>query len=329
MRSEAVFEPRNKRVRAPDQKSAYDVIVVGLGVAGLSAAMYASRLGLKTLAIGENEGGTIALTGAVENYPGFVSIKGQELARVLGNHMRDYDVALLVDKVDGIARGSGKKPVFKVYSGKKAFSGKTVILATGTEVKKLGVPGEKEFAGNGVSYCALCDLTLVKGKRAVVVGGGDSAVKEANLLAQYAKKVYVVNNEPKLHAEKPNMERARSYAKKGKMAIINSNELAEIRGKGRVEKIALKNPFQGSREIGVDWVFIYAGHSPASGLARKIGAPLNQKGEVIVDRNCGTSVPGFYAAGDVTDLDWKQAIVGAAQGVTAAHSAYGYMSKNW
>jgi thioredoxin reductase (NADPH) len=328
-RDEIIFEPRKEYAHKPNQNATYDAIIIGLGIAGLSAAMYAARLGLKVLAIGEMEGGTITLTGPVENYPGFVSIKGQTLAKLIENHAMDYDVDVLVDRIDRIARGSGKNALFSVHSGKKSFPGRAVILATGVEPKKLGIEGETRFLGNGVSYCALCDLTLVKGKNAVVVGGGDSAVKEANLLAHYAKKVFIVNNEPALHPEKPNMDKAQDYVKKGKITIINSNELLEIGGTRRVEKAVLKNPFQGKRELEVDWVFIYVGHSSASALAKGLGAALNKKDEVIVNRDCETNIPGFYAAGDVTDLDWKQAIVGAAQGVTAAYRAYKYVSDNF
>jgi len=310
-----------RNTRAAGEQDMYDVIVIGLGVAGLSAAMYSARLGLKTLAIGEMEGGTITLTDTVENYPGFISIKGQKLAKRIEAHASAYGTEILIDKVDDISSVVGKTPHFNVLCGKKTFLGRTVILATGRELRKLEVEGEVKFTGNGVSYCALCDITLVKGKTVVVVGGGNSAVKEANLLAKHAKEVFIINNEPELHAEKPNMRRMESYVKNKKMTVINSNEVVRICGDRRVEKIVLKEKFDGRSEIDADWVFIYIGYSASRGLARKLGVELNEKGEIIINRNSETNVPGIFAAGDVTNLEWKQAIIGVAQGVSAAYHA--------
>jgi thioredoxin reductase (NADPH) len=322
-----VFEPRRKLNHKPDSHINYDTIIIGSGVAGLAAAMYSARLGLKTLVTGELPGGTLALSGAVENYPGFVSIDGQKLTQLLHNHAMDYDVHFLTDRVDRISKAKAYKTIFLVQSGKKSFRAKTIILATGSQVKKLNVPGEDEFFGKGVDYCALCDATFYKGKIVAVVGGGDSAVKEANLLTAYARKVYIINNEENLHPEHSNEKILQEHIRKGRIEAVNSNGVKEIRGTSRVEKIILNTSHNGASELRVDGVFIYIGHTPLSQLAKMVGVKLNKTGEVMINRNSETNVPGFLAAGDVTDLDWKQAIMAAAQGVAAAYHVYGYLSK--
>ena len=303
----------------------YDTIIIGTGVAGYSAAMYSARLGLKVLIIGETPGGTLALTGKVENYPGFISIDGQELTDKLEEHAKKYDVETITDIVDKITR---EKNSFLVQSGDRFFSSKTIILATGTELKKLNIPGEKEFFGNGVSYCALCDSESIKGKVVAVTGGGDAAVKEALLCTEHAKKVYIINNEKELHPEEAHNKILNKKIKEGKIEVINDNEILEIKGKKQVETLLLKKEFKGKKELLVQGLFIYIGNVPRSELAKTIGAKLNSQGEVIVNENCETNIKGFFAAGDVTNKDWKQAILAASQGVTAAYYAYNYCRKN-
>jgi len=322
-----IFEPRSRHSHMPDESILYDTIIIGTGVAGLASAMYAARLGLKTLIVGEVPGGTIALTGTVENYPGFVSIDGQKLAQLMENHAMDYDVDILTDIVEKISVEKSEKKRFTVYLEKKSFNSKTIILATGTKVKKLGVPGENEFFGRGVSYCALCDATHVRGKTVAVVGGGDSAVKEANLLIEYAKKIYIINNEEGLHPEFSNSKKLQENVKKGKIEVINSIEIKEIKGKDRVEKVVFNRPYKGSKELKLEAVFIYIGLTPVSKLADDIGINLNAKEEVIINQKSETNIPGFYAAGDVTNTEWKQAIIGVSQGVTAAYHAHEYINK--
>ncbi len=303
----------------------YDTIIIGTGIAGYAAGMYAARLGLKVLLIGETPGGTLALTGKVENYPGFISIDGQELTDKLEKHAKKYDVETITDIVDQIKKD---KDSFLVRSGDRFFSSKTVILATGTETKKLNIKGEKEFFGNGVSYCALCDADFIKGKIVAVAGGGDAAVKEALLCTEHAKKVYIINNEKELHPEEPHKKVLNEKIKEGKIEVINDNEILEIKGKKEVETLLLKKEFKGKKELLVQGLFIYIGNVPRSELAKMINAKLNSKGEVIVNENCETNLKGFFAAGDVTNKEWKQAILAASQGVTAAYYAYNYCRKN-
>jgi len=319
-----VFKPRNNYTHKPSNDQEYDLIIIGLGVAGYASAMYASRLGLKVLLIGEQPGGTLALTGRVENYPGFVSIEGQKLTDLLENHVMDYDVDMDIAIVDYIER---KENEFNVISGNKKYSSKTIVLATGAQVKKLRVKGEEEFFGKGVDYCALCDAAFIKGKTVVVAGGGDSAVKEAILVTEYAKKVYIINNEKETHPEHHNKKVLDDKIKQGQVIVVNNNEITEITGRKKVEKIILKNEFDGSKELSVEGIFVYIGHKPKSELAKKIGVKLNDKKEVIINNHSETNIKGFFASGDVTNIDWKQAIIGVSQGVTASYYAYQYILK--
>ncbi len=321
---EIIFEPRNKYLHKADKKRIYDCIVIGTGVAGYASAMYGARLGMKMLLIGEVPGGTLGLTGTVENYPGFVSINGQKLVQLLENHAMDYDVDYLTEIVEKITK---QKKRFIITAGKESYKGKTVILATGAKVKKLGVPGEAEFFGRGVDYCALCDATHIKGKIAAIAGGGDSAVKEAILLTAYAKKVYIINNERKIHPEMANLKKVNELIRKKKIEVINDNEILEIKGKDHMDRVILKNKYDGKNELFIEGLFIYIGHTPESKLAQDIGVKVNFKKEIIINQHSETNVSGFFAAGDVTNIDWKQAIIGVSQGVTAAYYAYNYLNR--
>jgi len=321
-----ILEPRHKHLHKPDRKRLYDCAVIGTGVAGYAAAMYGARLGLKVLLIGEIPGGTLGLTGTVENYPGFVSINGQRLVQLLENHAMDYEVDLMTDIVEKIVHEK-REGGFIVTVGDSAYKSRTVILATGAKVRKLGVPGEEEFFGRGVDYCALCDATHIKSRVAAIAGGGDGAVKEAILLSEYAKKVYIINNEEHIHPESANWKKVNELVKKGRIEVINGNEIAEIKGKSRMDRVTLKNPFKGKKELAIEGLFVYIGHIPESRLAKKIGVKVNKKDEVIVSQRSETNIPGFFAAGDVTNQEWKQAIIGVAQGVTAAYYAYQFIQR--
>lgn len=318
---EIIFEPSKKNTHNACKNKLYDCIVVGTGVAGYASAMYGARLGMKILLIGEIPGGTLGLTGTVENYPGFVSINGQKLVQLLENHAMDYDIGCKTEIVKNISR---HKNLFIITAGNQSYKSRTVIFATGSKVKNLGVPGEKKFFGKGVNYCALCDATNMKGKAAAIAGGGDSAVKEAILLAEYAKKVYIINNEAKIHPEMANLKKANKLIRKKKLEVINNNQILEIKGKGCMDRVILKKKYNGKNELFIEGLFIYIGHNPESKLAQDIGVEVNSKKEVIIDHHSKTNVPGFFAAGDVTNIEWKQAIIGVSQGVTAAYYAYNY-----
>ena len=301
----------------------YDIVIIGSGVAGLAAAIYTGRFRMKTLVIGEKEGGTIILTDEIENYPGIKSISGQELAKKIKEHALEYGIKIINKKAMQIKKC--KEGCFKIYTDKKEYYyAKTIIIATGTEWRKLNVPGEKEFTGKGVHYCALCDGAFYKDKIVGVIGGSDSAAKEALLLSEYAKKVYIIYRKDEIRAEPINKERV---MKNKKIEIITKTNVKEIKGDKFVTQVILDNPYKGSKEFKLDGIFIDIGHIPISELTKTIKVKLNEKKEIIVDRESKTNIKGVFAAGDVVDTKFKQAITGVAEGVKAAYSAYQYLSK--
>ena len=301
----------------------YDTIIIGAGCAGLGAAMYAGRLNLKTLMIGDNIGGTITLTDVVENYPGFIRLTGQELADNLRKHAEDYDIEKAEAKVTKIRLEHGC--FFVETNENKIYETKTIIFATGTEWRKLDIPGEKEFANKGVHYCALCDGAIYKGKTVAVAGGGDSAAKEALLLSQYANKIYFLVRGDKLRGEPINNDRV---AKNPKIEVITKVNIKEIVGNKIVDGVILDRQINGSTNLNLDAVFVAIGHIALSQLAKDIDVATNEKGEIIIDRQSKTNIPGFFAAGDVTDTVFKQAITGVSEGVSAVYSAYTYVNEN-
>jgi thioredoxin reductase (NADPH) len=273
--------------------------------------------------IGENIGGTIALTDVVENYPGFIRLSGQELADNLRKHAEEYNIEKAESKVTRIRRDNG---CFLVETDEsKLYESKTIIFATGTQWRKLNIPGEEEFASKGVHYCALCDGAVYKNKVVAVVGGGDSAAKDALLLSQYASKVYILVRGEKLRGEPINNERV---AKNAKIEVLTNINSKKIVGDRYVKGIVLDKPINGSTTLSLDAVFVAIGHVALSQLAKDIGVKTNKKGEVMIDRQASTNIPGFFAAGDVCDTPFKQAITGVSEGVTAVYSAYTYVNEH-
>jgi thioredoxin reductase (NADPH) len=300
----------------------YDVIIIGAGCTGWAAAMYAGRFKMKTLIIGDLVGGLITWTDSVENYPGFNKITGTELANKLKEHALEYDVDFEESKVSKVEK---TKNSFLIYSGKKKFESKTIILATGTEVKRLNIPGEGVFTNNGVHYCALCDGYAYQNKIISVIGGSDSAAKEALVLAEYGKKVYIIYRGSEIHPEPINLERIK---KNKKIEIINNTNLLEIKGNSKVESIILDKAYKGSKELKLDAVFVAIGHTPMSDLAKNIGIKLNNHEEIIIDRDSKTNISGAFAAGDVVDNNFKQAITGVGEAVNAVYSSYQHINNN-
>jgi thioredoxin reductase (NADPH) len=311
------------------KESSYDIIIVGAGGAGMAAAMYSARLGMKALCLGSSHGtelplgGVITTTNVVENYPGFIRLTGTELADKIREHAQSYDLAeLKEEKVESVKI---EKNLFNVKTEDNNYTGKTVLFATGTKWRKLEVPGSNEFENRGVAYCALCDAVLFKDKIVGVVGGSDSAVKDAMVLAEHAKKVYIIYRGEKIRPEPINYERV---MKNKKIEIINNTNIIKIKGEKSVSKVILDKPYKGSKELELQGVFVAIGHIALSNLAKSIGVKTNEKGEIIIDHKTSeTNIPGAFAAGDVADKPFKQLITGVAEGCTAAYSAYEYISK--
>ncbi|MBU2497173.1 MAG: FAD-dependent oxidoreductase [Nanoarchaeota archaeon] len=308
----------------PQEKILYDTIIIGTGIVGWATAMYAGRLGLKTLIIGDLPGGTIVIASPVENYPGFISIPGKELVDKIEEHAKEYDIHILNDKVTKIEKiNQGYKAITQ---GKK-FSTKTIIFCTGTKHRKLNIPGEKEFENKGVHYCALCDGPFYKDKIVGVAGGSDSAAKEALMLTEFAKRVYIIYRKEKIRAEPVNTKRIEEKAKQDKIEIINNTNITEIKGKKQMEKVIFDKPHKGSKEFKLDALFIDIGYIPLSELAHSIGVKINDKGEIVIDKNSKTNIKGVFAAGDVTETEFKQAITGVGEGVQAVYQAYKYIKQ--
>ncbi len=307
----------------------YDFVILGAGVTGLAAAMYGARLGLKTLCLGATHsaelpiGGVITTTNIVENYPGFIRLSGPELAEAIKKHAESYElVTIREEKAEKVEKKGNE---FIVETNKSTYHAKTILFATGTKWKKLDVHGSKEFENNGVAYCALCDSILFKNKIVGLVGGSDSAAKDALVLAEHAKQVYIIYRGEQIHPEAINMKRILANKK---IEIINKANITEIKGDKFVKSVILDREYNGSKELQLQGLFIAIGHIALSDLAKEIGVELNNKGEIVIDHKTSeTNVAGIYAAGDVADKPFKQAITGVAEGCTAAYSAYEFITK--
>lgn len=312
----------------PEEKN-YDFIILGAGVTGLAAAMYAARLGLKTLCLGASHGselplgGVITTTNVVENYPGFIKISGAELADKIREHAQSYELVTIKPEKALDVKKNGK--CFQIKTQKGEYTGKALLFATGTVWRRLGVPGGKEFENKGVAYCALCDAPLYKNKIVAVIGGSDAAAKDALVLAEHAQKVYVIYRGEKIRPEPVNLKRIESNSK---IEIINKTNVLEVKGDSAVKSVVLDRKYNGKSELELNGVFVAIGHIPLSELAKGVGAEINEKGEIIIDhKNSSTNIPGAYAAGDVADTPFKQAITGVAEGCVAAFSAYEHINK--
>lgn len=327
--SQKETEEDSKKENGLSDDDTYDLTIIGAGVTGLAAAMYSARLGLKTLVLGASlgselsVGGVITTTNIVENYPGFKKLTGTELAEKIKEHAESYDkVTIKEEKAEDVEK---QNTSFKIKTNTSSYESKTVIFATGTKWRKLpeSIKGSREFENKGVAYCALCDGPLFKNKTIAVVGGSDSAAKDALVLAEHAKKVYIIYRKEKIRAEPINLER---LEKNEKIEIINNTNITEIKGKQMVESVILDKEFNGSTELALEGVFVAIGHIILSDLAKNLGVKTNEKGEIIIDhKDSSTNLPGVFAAGDVADKPFKQAITGVAEGCTAAHSSYEYI----
>ena len=298
----------------------YDLIIIGGGIAGFSAAMYAKRYELKILLISELDGGTITKTHLVENYPGFTSLSGYELAQNIINHAKAFNVKTISATVNKIEKNNNNFIIST--KNNENYQSKTVIWATGTEYRKLGLESEKKLTNKGVSYCATCDGFFFKDKIVGVVGGSDSAVKEALLLCKYASQVYIIYRGEQVHPEPINLKRMQENSK---IKVINEVNITEVLGTEKVTGIKLDS----GEIINLEGLFIEIGRIPNTTLLESLEISLNKKKEVIINKKTETNLPGFFAAGDVTDTEFKQAIISAAEGSQAANSAFEYLSKNF
>lgn len=316
-----VFEaPQGLKINQPSADKLYDVAIIGAGPAGMTATVYCSRKKLDTLLITKDIGGQVLLTSGIENYMGYQYVTGKELSDKFFGQIAQFPVAMLKDI--SVCKLELSKGNFSLSCGEKKFSAKSVIITTGKRSKELGVPGEKELLGRGVAYCATCDAPLFKDKMVAVIGGGNSALTAAIDLLSYSTKIYLINVADTIQGDPVLIEKIK---KSDKVEIIFESEITEIKGEKSVEAITLKNiKTQQIRQISVGGVFIEIGLTPNSEFVKDI-LHLNSSNEIIIDCNSRTSVPGIFAAGDVTSVQDKQIIIAAGEGAKAALSAYRYL----
>lgn len=299
----------------------YDVLIVGAGPAGLTAALYSARNGLKVGVVSKDIGGTVNSVLRIENWPGFIG-SGPELIKQFYEQVSKYKIDFILEEVAFVEKeknGNG----FMVKTKKQELDCRALIIATGTERKKLKIPGELEFLGKGVSYCATCDSFFFKGKDVAVVGGSDCAATSAITLSDIAKKVYLIYRGEKLKCENINEERLKE---KKNVEIYYDSFPLEIMGNTKVNEIKIFSKGK-KKNIKVDGIFIEMGSAPLGEFAVKISLKMNEEKYIEVDEEMKTSVDGIYAAGDVTNRKLKQVVVAASQGAIAAKSAYDWLSK--
>jgi thioredoxin reductase (NADPH) len=297
----------------------WDLIIIGAGAAGLAAGIYAARSGLKTLIIDEKmAGGTAADAPIMENYPGFPQISGAELSEKMVLHCRKTGATIReLETVIALDLKGEKKTVKTVRS---TYEAAAVIIASGAHYREIGVKGEKEFRGKGVSYCGVCDGPFFKNKRVLVVGGGNAALATALYLSGIAAEVIVAHRRDAFRADEALVKDAAS--RKNIKALL-STEIREIKGEKVVNKVVLFDSKAGeTKELAVDGVFVQVGEAPNSQIAREAGVEVDEHGCIKVDMFQRTSVAGVYAAGDVTNHPVKQVGTAVGQGITAALEAY-------
>ncbi|QTA38731.1 thioredoxin-disulfide reductase [Thermosipho ferrireducens] len=298
-------------------KEYYDILIVGGGPAGLTAAIYAGRAGLSAAVFEKAlEGGAVTQTHVVENWPGFIRIEGSELGEKFAEHAREFGADIITAEVVKITYDEEYKYI-QLDNG-TMVKGKVLIFATGAKPRELGVPGEQKFKGRGVTYCAACDGYLFSGKDVIVVGGGDSACDEAHFLAKMVKSITIVQNLPYLTAAKVLQERLLSNKN---VRVIYNSVIKEIRGNEKVEEvIIINNDTKEESVIKTEGVFIYVGLVPKSELIKEL-VETDNYGYIKTDENMETNIPGIYAVGDVRIKNLRQIVTAAADGAIAVEHA--------
>jgi len=302
----------------------WDVIIIGAGSAGLSAGIYAVRSGLKTLILDEKfAGGTIADASKVVNYPGFAEISGGELAEKMATHSRMVGAVIHDLEVVTELELMGEKKIVKTSSA--TYEAKALIFSTGSHYKELGTKGEKEFRGRGVSYCGVCDGPFFKGKRVLIVGGGNKACTTTLYLSGLASEVIVIHRKQAFRAEQSLIS---DISSKNNVKIMWNTEIQEIKGDKQVKSVTLiDNKTNETSEIAVDAVFVQVGEAPNSQLAKAAGVETDEHGYIKADIRQQTNLMGVFAAGDVTNHPIKQVGTAVSQGITAALEAYSYIKR--
>ena len=295
-----------------------DLIIIGGGAAGLAAALYASRFKLSVVCIAKEFGGTGNIAHLVDNWIGDPGITGWDLMQKFVNHVKSYDVPMIMGEVSTIKKNTDTFSV-AMQDGTR-YESRTILFANGMMHRKLGAPGEEQYAGKGVHYCYTCDGPLYKGKVLAVVGGGDAAAQAALFLSEYGTKVFLIVRKAEMRAEPITQAKLKDHPK---IEILLSSNVVEISGD---EKKVTQLKLDTGKALTVDGLFIEIGHLPLNDLAVKLGVEVNEHGYIKVNREQLTNLPGVFAAGDITDVTrLKQFITSASEGSIAAHGIYNYL----
>jgi len=306
-------------------QSMYDVIIIGAGPAGMTAAVYASRANLKTLMIERGiPGGQMANTEDVENYPGYDHILGPDLSNKMFEHAKKFGAEYAYGDIKEIIDHGDYKTL---DAGKKQYNTRAIIIATGAEYKKLGIPGEEELTGRGVSYCAVCDGAFFKEQHLAVIGGGDSAVEEGMYLTRFADKVTIIHRRDELRAQKILQDRAFNNEK---IEFVWDTVVHEINGNGpggKVSSLTIENIKTNEKsDFEVDGVFVYIGMVPLSAPFESLGI-TNEDGYIPTNESMETNVPGVFAAGDIREKELRQIVTATGDGSIAAEAAIKYVEE--
>ena len=301
----------------------YDVIILGAGAAGLTAAIYAARYGLSTLVLSKDIGGTANLAEIIENYPGF-SGSGIELMKKFSEQARTSGAEIMIKEVVDIEK---QENFFKIKTkDNNIFEARAVIIAIGTEKRKLNIKGEEKFLGKGLSYCAICDSPLFRNKKVAVMGGSDAAAHSALLLSKYAKNIVIVYRKAKLRCEAFLLAQIK---KEKNIQIIYNAVPIEIKGKNVVDSLVIEQQEKKRirKILSIDGIFVEIGGMPSTSIAKKLGIKLDKQDYIIVDNKMCTPLTGVFAAGDIVSDNIKQIVTAAAQGAIAASSAYKFLKE--
>lgn len=305
----------------------YDVIVVGLGPAAITAAIYSYRKRAKTLVVGKDFGGAVLISGEIENWPGELHTDGIQLSQKFEQHIRKYctDVSCFDQSLVTKIEREGK--LFRVHNEHdRSYLTKTLIYATGRKPRLLGVPGEEKYRNKGVTYCAVCDGPLFGGKEVAVVGGGNSALEAILLLTKIAAHITAVNKNPTYKGDEIYIQQLARFSN---VAVVYNGRTKEVKGDGTfAQGIVVEDTLTGKvTEYPAKGVFVEIGSMPIVEPITNLGLEVNAYGEIKANRNAETNIPGLFAAGDITDVRDKQIVVAAAMGCIAALSAGEYLAK--
>lgn len=304
------------------EKKIYDLIIIGSGPAGLTASIYASRYKTSNMVIGSLPGGTITEAWIVENFPAFNNIPGMELGQKMYEHAKELGAEMILDDAKDIVSENG---IFKVtISQNKEFWAKNILIATGSQARRLNLPNEEKYIGKGVVYCATCDAYFFKGKTVAVVGAANSAITAALLLSTLADKVYMIYRSEELKGDPVWVDKVKANPK---ITLIPNTNITGLSGENTLNSITIDNPYNNSNEIAVEGLFIEIGVVPNTVLTNKIGVAIDPKGYIIVDNAQTTNISGIWAAGDITNNsnNLHQVITACAEGAVAANAIF--MSK--